>query len=86
MLRAGRLAGYLAAPPLLLPAAAPRPCRYGIGFSVGLLNGLLSAAGVPYHRVHASTWKAAVGLRRQGKEGSLALARHLLPAAAGLLK
>lgn len=33
----------------------------------------------------ASTWKAGMGLRKQGKEGSIALACHLLPAAAPLL-
>ncbi len=34
----------------------------------------------------ASSWKAGMGLRKQGKEGSIALACHLLPAAAPLLK
>lgn len=30
----------------------------------------------------ATTWKGQLALKRQGKEGSLALASHLLPAAA----
>lgn len=103
--------------------------RFGIGFAVGLFNGLLSAAGIPYHRVHggvsllaywpeclpapppapiglparyaalwpsvtpplpprcaASTWKGQMGLNRQGKEGSIALAHHLMPSAADQLK
>lgn len=114
------------------------PCRYGIGFASGLLNGLLVGAGIPYQRVHggllrgrdshapatqtqrpaqlacsmpgtrvqqlmslggvsltparphppaaATTWKGGMGLRKQGKEGSIALACHLLPAAAPLLQ
>lgn len=98
---------------------------YGIGFAVGLLNGLLAAQGIPYHRVPgeqgdvvhacvcswtpifvssaasatnpppppnslvgcaASTWKQAMGLKKQGKDGSIALARHLLPTASIFLK
>ena len=34
----------------------------------------------------ASTWKQQMGLKKRGKEGSIALARHLLPTAAGMLK
>lgn len=48
----------------------------------------------PHHTTHApiqnkcaaSTWKGQLGLRKQGKEGSITLARHLLPTAAGQLQ
>ncbi|KAL4451807.1 hypothetical protein ABPG75_007469 [Micractinium tetrahymenae] len=59
---------------------------YSLGFAMGLLNGLLAVAGIPYERVPATTWKRGMGLHRSGKEGSIALAGHLLPAAADLLK
>eukprot|EP00887_Chlorella_sp_A99_P007832 scaffold20.g7832.t1 len=56
---------------------------YGNGFAMGLLHGLLVVMGVPYVRVHASTWKRQMGLYKQGKEGSLALASQAFPALAG---
>ncbi|KAL4419505.1 hypothetical protein ABPG77_002291 [Micractinium sp. CCAP 211/92] len=59
---------------------------YGLGFALGLLNGLLAVAGIPYERVPATTWKRGMGLQRAGKDGSIALACHLLPGAADLLK
>ncbi len=34
----------------------------------------------------ATTWKRGMGLQRAGKDGSIALACHLLPGAADLLK
>lgn len=40
---------------------------------------------VPYQRVHSSVWKKQMGLYRQGKEGSLALARQAFPAVAATL-
>ena len=131
----------------LPPAVSGKFAWYGIGFAVGLLNGLLVGQGITYRRVPcewlnracwdgcgsvdaagvlgqaegpacplppsaplphspapdrtapivpactgivclcaASTWKQQMGLKKQGKEGSIALARHLLPTAAGMLK
>jgi hypothetical protein len=52
---------------------------YGIGYSTGVLTGVLEAAGVPHERVSASRWKSDLGLRKQGKVGSLMLARSLFP-------
>ncbi len=60
--------------------------RYGMGFSFGLLTGLLASQGIPHHRVDASLWKRHMGLFRQGKEGSLLLARQLFPQAHDFLK
>lgn len=57
---------------------------YGIGFSTGMLSGLLTAHNIPYQRVNAAVWKRQMGLFRLGKEGSLALAHQLFPAAAAV--
>lgn len=59
---------------------------YGMGFSFGLLTGILTAQGIPYRRVEASGWKRHMGLWRLGKDGSLALARQLFPQAGHLLR
>jgi hypothetical protein len=55
---------------------------YGIGFSTGLFSALLASLGLPYQRVSAVAWKRQMGLFRQGKEGSRALAAQLFPDAA----
>ena len=55
---------------------------YGLGFAIGQLNGLLVSAEVPYKRVHAASWKRGLGLIKRGKEGSLGLAKILLPESA----
>jgi hypothetical protein len=55
---------------------------YGIGYSSGLLSGLLAAQGLPWQRVSASGWKRDMALHKRGKEGSLSLAARLFPAAA----
>lgn len=57
-----------------------------MGFSFGLLTGILTAQGIPYRRVEASGWKRHMGLWRLGKDGSLALARQLFPQAGHLLR
>lgn len=57
-----------------------------MGYSSGLLTGLLTSQGVPYQRVDAASWKRHLGLYRLGKEGSLALARQLFPQALDSLK
>lgn len=62
------------------------PCRYGMGYSFGLLTGVLTSQGIPHHRVDASVWKRGLGLFRTGKDGSLALARQLFPQAEQALR
>ena len=52
---------------------------YGNGFSTGLLTGLLLSKRIEYHRVQPVNWKRDMGLYKQGKEGSLDLARYLFP-------
>jgi hypothetical protein len=52
---------------------------YGIGFASGVLGGVMVAQGLPFQRVSAGAWKRQMGLLRQGKEGSLALAAQLFP-------
>ncbi|GAB4819483.1 hypothetical protein N2152v2_006529 [Parachlorella kessleri] len=59
---------------------------YGMGFSFGLLQGLLTAQGIRYQRVDASAWKRHLGLFRLGKDGSLSLARQLFPQAEAFLR
>lgn len=39
----------------------------------------------PHTPTTAASWKSGMGLRKQGKEGSISLACHLLPAAAPVL-
>jgi hypothetical protein len=51
-----------------------------------MITGLMAAEDVPVKRVHAATWKRALGLTKTGKAGSLALARQLVPGATDLLK
>ena len=55
---------------------------YDSGFSTGLITGLFLCRNVTYERVSAQGWKSAMGLRRTGKEGSLALAKQIFPQAA----
>jgi hypothetical protein len=55
---------------------------YGSGFATGLITGLFISEKIEYHRISASSWKRSLGLRKSGKEGSLALARQLFPQAA----
>ncbi len=57
-----------------------------MGFSFGLLQGLLTAQGIRYQRVDASAWKRHLGLFRLGKDGSLSLARQLFPQAEAFLR
>ena len=55
---------------------------YDSGFATGMITGLFVSRGVSFLRVSAHAWKNSLGLRKTGKEGSLALARQIFPQAA----
>lgn len=55
---------------------------YGSGYGTGLFMGMLMSRNIPCVKVSAAAWKRQLGLTKAGKEGSLALARALFPAAA----
>ena len=50
---------------------------YDSGFSSGMLCGIFTSMNIEFERVPATVWKKDLGLTRQGKEGSLELARNL---------
>ncbi|RMZ52445.1 hypothetical protein APUTEX25_000024 [Auxenochlorella protothecoides] len=59
---------------------------FNIGYSTGMLDGILTSLDIPCTRIHAAIWKRQLGLFKKGKPGSMALAHQLLPAAAPFLR
>lgn len=68
------------------PRVVRHPPRFNIGYSTGMLDGILTSLDIPCTRIHAAIWKRQLGLFKKGKPGSMALAHQLLPAAAPFLR
>jgi crossover junction endodeoxyribonuclease RuvC len=68
----------------ILEAVASRPGQgvrsvFNFGHSLGVIEGVLGALGVPYHLVSSPVWKRRAGLTGRDKTASRSLAGQLFP-------
>jgi hypothetical protein len=66
--------------------AAGGTSMFGFGRSVGVVEMLFAARGIPYRFVTPIAWKKHFGLTGKDKDAARALALELFPAASGLLQ